>query len=53
MERTNLIIIGIEEDECASSLKTRKYFQQNNRRKIPQPKERDANKYMRSLQNID
>ena len=49
--RTNLRIIGVDENEDFSIQRTSKYLQQNYRRKLPKPKERDAHEHTRSLQN--
>ena len=50
MKRENLRIIGIEESKD-SQLKRSAHLQQNYGRKVPEPKERDAHKHTRSLQN--
>jgi hypothetical protein len=42
MRRPNLRIIGIDETEVFSTKRANKYLQQNCRRKLPIPKERDA-----------
>lgn len=42
MKRLNLQITGIEEGEETQGQRHRKYFQQNHKRKFPQPKERGA-----------
>jgi cell division protein FtsL len=53
MRRPNLWIIGVDENEDFFFLtqRTGKYFQQNYRRKLPKPKERDAHEHIKSLQN--
>jgi hypothetical protein len=51
MRRPNLQIIGVDENEDFSTQRASKYLQQNCRRKIPKPKERDAHEHTRSLQN--
>jgi recombinational DNA repair protein RecR len=51
MRRPNLQIIGVDENEDFSTLRASKYLQQNYRRKLPKPKERDAHVHTRSLQN--
>jgi hypothetical protein len=49
MKRSNLRITGIEEGEDFQLEEPRKYFQENNRRKNSQPRERDAYNHTRSL----
>ena len=51
MRTPNLHIIGIDENEDFSTQRASKYLQQNYRRKLPKPKERDAHEHTRSLQN--
>ena len=51
MRRPNLRIIGVDENEDFSTQRASKYLQQNYRRKLPKPKERDAHEHTRSLQN--
>jgi chromosome segregation ATPase len=51
MRTPKLRIIGVDEDEDFSTQRTSKYLQQNYRRKLPKPKERDAHEHTRSLQN--
>ena len=51
MRRPNLQIIGIDENEDFSTQRASKYLQENYRRKLPKPKERDAHEHTRSLQN--
>ena len=48
MERPNLKIIGIEAGRIPAP-RTRKYSQENHRRILFQPKEKDAYKHTRSL----
>ena len=49
--RPNLRITGIDKKEVFQLKGPGKYFQQNYRRKLPIPKERDAHEHSRSLQN--
>jgi hypothetical protein len=49
MRRPNLLKIGVDEKEDFQ--RASKYLQQNYRRKLPKPKERDAHEHTRSLQN--
>ena len=51
MRRPNLRIIGVDENEDFQLKRASKYLQQNYRRKLPIPKERDAHEHTRSLQN--
>jgi hypothetical protein len=55
MRRPNLRILGVDENEDLQlkkkKKKTSKYLQQNYRRKLPKPKERDAHDHTGSLQN--
>jgi hypothetical protein len=51
MRRGYLRIIEIEESEDSQLKGASKYFQQNYRRKLPIPKERNTHKHTRSLQN--
>ena len=50
MKKANLRILATEERKD-SSLKVYKHLYQNQRRKFPQPKERDGHKSTISLQN--
>jgi chromosome segregation ATPase len=50
MRKPNLRIIGVDEKRF-SNQKASKYLQQNYRRKLPKPKERDAHEHTRILQN--
>jgi hypothetical protein len=51
MRRPNLRIIGIDENEAFQLKRVSKFLQQNYRRKLPKPKERDAHEHTRSPQN--
>jgi hypothetical protein len=51
MRRPNLRIIGIDEKEDCQLKRASKYLQQNYRRKLPQPKERDAHEHTRGLKS--
>jgi chromosome segregation ATPase len=51
MRRPNLCIIGVDENEDFQLKGPANYLQQNYRRKLPKPKERDAHEHTRSLQN--
>jgi hypothetical protein len=51
MRRPNLQIIGVDENEDFQLKGPAKNLQQNYRRKLPKPKERDAHEHTRSLQN--
>jgi hypothetical protein len=51
MRRPNLQKIGVDENEDFSTQRAIKYLQQNYRRKLPIPKERDAHEHTRSLKN--
>jgi hypothetical protein len=50
MRRPNLWIIGVDKNEDFSTQRASKYLQQNYRRKLPKPKERDDQEHTRSLQ---
>ena len=49
MRRPNLQIIGVDENEDFSTYRASKFLQQNYKRKLPQPKERDNHEHTRSL----
>jgi hypothetical protein len=51
MRRPNLRIIDVDENEDFSTERTSKYLQQNYRRKLSKPKERQAHEHKRILQN--
>jgi hypothetical protein len=51
IRRPNLQIIGVDENEDFQLKRASKYLQQNYRRKLPIPKERDAHEHTRSLEN--
>jgi hypothetical protein len=51
MRRPNLQIIRVDKNEDFQLKGPVKYLQQNYRRKLPMPKERDAHEHTRSLQN--